>query len=109
MSCRRSIFKQRHKGVLHEDECFGISSSQKDSQVVGAHHSDRAHTCAGNWLVGSCGGLQVLGSCAGLPGRQPGSQGRQALQEGQQLCAFLQATRSTLENSSSQTSLCRSA
>lgn len=33
--------------------------------------------------------LQVLGSQAGLTGGQPGSQGRQALQEGQQLSALL--------------------
>ncbi len=68
---------------------FNIYPTLRDSQVIDADQSDSVHTCVGNGLVGSCHGLQVLGSCAGLPGRQPSSQGRQALQEWQELCAFL--------------------
>ena len=73
---------------LHSLETLGDVSLPTFSTVA-------ERTCARSGLVGSCHGLQVLGSGAGLPGRQPGSQGRQALQEWQQLCALLHAFQAT--------------
>ena len=68
---------------------FNIYPTLRDSKLLTLIRVIVCILASATGLWGAAHGLQVLGSCAGLPGRQPSSQGRQALQEWQELCAFL--------------------